>query len=172
MKRRTKKLTTIVIALVILIFGINQYLDLGLRTLKYYSTKSSDLTNEQISGISLNQSMRSKDFIDRFGEGKDLNNALFDYYKLNNGITIATEKNDDKIIRIGTHSSEFETKNGLKVGSYKNTIIEQYGEDYFERFEQGSNIIGYIDKKSKATIEFWIVDNKVFFIRLDKSKMY
>ncbi|WNR43662.1 hypothetical protein [Paenibacillus roseipurpureus] len=187
MRKKLKILAVITIIIISLGIGINSYFDLGFRTLKYYTTTSSDLTNENISGVKLNQSIKSEEFLSNVGELKSQDNALFDYYQSNKGMVVVTEKNDDKIIRIFTYSSDFKTDNGISIrndskdfktnkgislGNDLNTILEQYGYQYYERFEQGSMIIGYIDKRNKRTLEFCMIDNKVYSIRLDKSIMY
>ncbi|WNR43676.1 hypothetical protein [Paenibacillus roseipurpureus] len=172
MRKKLKIFAIITIIIVSLGIGINSYFDLGFRTLKYYTTTSTDLTNENISGVKLNQSIKSEEFLNNVGELKSLENALFNYYRSNKGMDVATEKNDDLIIRIATYSNNFKTNKGISIGNDLNTILEQYGYQYYERFEQGFMIIGYIDKRNKRALEFCMVDNKVYSIRLDKSRMY
>lgn len=62
-----------------------------------------DLSSESIANIRLDQII-DKDFRKRFGELRDLQNAVYDYYELNNGIEIASKNN--KIIRIVLSSNE------------------------------------------------------------------
>lgn len=56
---------------------------------------------------------------------------------------------------------------GDKIDSKK--IVSKYGDNYYTRLEQGTNIIGYVDKD--YSIEFWLVDNRVVFYRLDYKFM-
>ena len=64
-----------------------------------------------------------------------------------------------------------ETAKGIKIGDKKNDILQAYKENYYFRTEQGADIIGYVDKESKISIEFWLFDNKVIFYRLDNKSM-
>lgn len=57
---------------------------------------------------------------------------------------------------------------GIAIGSAKQDVIDSYGSKYYTRTEQGVDIIGYVDHKLRATIEFWLVEEgKVTEIRLD-----
>jgi hypothetical protein len=49
------------------------------------------------------------------------------------------------IIRIIIYGDEFPTAKGVKTGDTKEKVIQRYGKEYYERFEQGSNIIGNVD---------------------------
>jgi hypothetical protein len=75
------------------------------------------------------------------------------------------------IIRIITYGDGFPTAKGVKTGETKEKVIQRYGKEYYERFEQGSNIIGYVDKKLNRTLEFWFLQGMVDAIRLDIGSM-
>ncbi|MFJ8268561.1 hypothetical protein [Peribacillus asahii] len=58
------------------------------------------------------------------------------------------------------------------IGSTKQDVIASYGSSYYKRTEQGADIVGYVDHKLRATIEFWLVeDGKVSEIRLDDTNI-
>lgn len=63
------------------------------------------------------------------------------------------------------------TSRGIHRGSSTDDIIAAYGKHHYNRSEQGMNIIGYIDKKTKRTLEFWIVEDMVTAMRLDYAEM-
>ncbi|MCC2420468.1 MULTISPECIES: hypothetical protein [Bacillus cereus group] len=64
------------------------------------------------------------------------------------------------------------TAKGIKIGDKKEDVIRKYGNNYYFRMEQGTNIIGYIDKKRYISIEFWLsYDDKVVFYRFDNKLM-
>ncbi|MDR0271138.1 hypothetical protein [Paenibacillus sp.] len=132
----------------------------------FKGVKSTDLSGETIADLRLDQIIDG-DFRKDFGELKDLQNAVYDYYELKNGIVIASKNN--KIIRIILSSEEYETMKGIKIGNTINDLKKIYGENFYKREEQGTKIIGYYDKKSNATIEFWTYDEKITQIRLDKD---
>ncbi|MGG2065902.1 hypothetical protein [Bacillus sp. S14(2024)] len=64
------------------------------------------------------------------------------------------------------------TAKGIKIGDKKKEIIQAYGNNYYFRTEQGTNIIGYVDKKRGISMEFWLsFDDKIIFYRLDNKSM-
>jgi len=132
----------------------------------FKSVDNTDLSSESIANIRLDQII-DEDFKNRFGELKDLHNAVYDYYELNNGIEIASKNN--KIIRIILSTNEYKTIKGITIGNEIDDIMDLYGREFYQREEQGTKIIGYYDKKSNVTIEFWTYDNKIAQIRLDKD---
>ena len=162
-------------ALVLLIIGLGTYLaftvyvSFGPRNAHYLTVKTTKLDQEKIGNLSLNQSVN----VLKPAPTATKDNSLFEYYTWEYGTTIATNFNDDKIIRIIVcESSAFATSKGIKVGDSKEKVIKAYGNDFYKREELGLDIIGYVDKKLNRTIEFWLTnDNKVYFIRLDKGSM-
>lgn len=100
--------------------------------------------------------------------------CLFDYYKLSDGLVIATNKNR-QIIRIiidGESDSSIKTSKGINLESSVDDVIKAYGENYYKRKDDsGVPVIGYVDKKSKVTLEFFNYKNKVTMIRYDISSM-
>ncbi|MED5016751.1 hypothetical protein P9847_05465 [Paenibacillus chibensis] len=132
------------------------------------TVKTTQLDQESIGNVSLNQSINEL----KPAPKADKNNALFDYYTWEYGTKVATNFNDNQIIRIIVYESRFVTSKGIQVGDSKENIIQAYGNHYYKRVEQGFDIIGYVDKRLNRTIEFWLTgENIVYSIRLDKGSM-
>lgn len=138
----------------------------------YLITSTTNLGNESVDGLSLNDDYYSKKILEKYGkkteQSRDVEN--YDYFQLSNGIEVAVNKKG-KITRFIITDSGLETAKGIKIGDTKKDVIQAYGDNYYFRIEQGLDIIGYIDKKRNISIEFWIADNKVNFYRLDNKSM-
>jgi hypothetical protein len=141
----------------------------------YYTliTDNTNLSNENINGLKLHRSMKDDWFIGKYGkEYERIENALFDYYKLKDGLVIATKKGNDKIIRISIttlNAESLKTNKGIGIGESIDKVKQLYGASYYTRWEQGGSIIGYVD--GKETLEFWYVNNEVDQIRYDIASM-
>lgn len=175
-KFRPKKIFKILAIMFILISCVisGAYL-YSQRSSSFILTKTTNLTEENIGGLRLYQSIDSKDFILKYGSTlQKTDNALFDYYKLSDGLEIATNK-DRQIIRIikNTDSdNNIKTSKGITLESSVDEIIEAYGENYYKRDSDfGVPVIGYVDKKKNITIEFFYYQNKVTHIRFDITSM-
>jgi len=187
-KVEIKKIIKIIIIMLLLIscviFGATQFFK---RSNSFRFTKTSDLSGENINGVQLYDYIDNEDFIKKYGINlKRLDNDLFDYYKLNNDLVIATNKNR-QIIRITTDFSEanirittvynqgntaLKTSKGINLQNSINDIIKAYGENYYMRIDDSKGmVLGYVDKKNKATLEFFYSQNKVTQIQYDISSM-
>lgn len=134
--------------------------------------KSTNLSYENIDGMNLGDNVSDEKIISKYGviEKESIKVVGYHYYLLSEGIEIATDLKKN-ITRFILTDNRFKTSKGIKVGDQKDQIIEVYGKKYYERSEQGAQIIGYIDKKNDITLEFWLFDDKVNMYRLDKSSM-
>ena len=144
------------------------------RSYHHFITKSTDLSKENIDNIYLNEEINTEKIISKYGKVSNFSqdNDLYNYYLLKEGIEIATNKEDNKIIRFIINDKNIKTEKGIKIGDEKDKIVELYGSDYYTRLEQGVNIIGYVDKEKKCSIEFWLEeDDRVLFYRLDYNFM-
>lgn len=175
-KFRTKKIFKILTIMFLLISCVicGAYL-YSQRSSSFIFTKTTVLTEENIGGLRLYEKLDSKEFIARYGTNlQKTDNALFDYYKLSDGLEIATNK-DRQIIRIikNTDSdNNIKTSKGITLESSVDEIIEAYGENYYKRSSDfGVPVIGYVDKKENITIEFFYYQNKVTHIRFDITSM-
>jgi hypothetical protein len=105
---------------------------------------------------------------------KKMDNALFDYYKLSNGLVIATNESR-QIIRIqidDKSAAGMKTSKGIGLGSSVDEVVKIYGENYYKRMDDiGVPVIGYIDRKRKVKLEFFYYQDKITMIRYDISSM-
>ena len=142
------------------------------RSYHHVITSSTNLGKENVDGLSLNDDFYSEKVLEKYGkkteQSRDVEN--YDYFELTNGIEVAVNK-EGKISRFIVTNSNLETAKGIKIGDKKNDILQAYRENYYFRTEQGADIIGYVDKERKISIEFWLFDDKVNFYRLDNKSM-
>lgn len=173
-----KKAFKIIIIILLLIsctaLGAYKYLQ---RSSSFMFTKTTSLSQENIDGISMYESIDSKEFVQKYGTNLErIDNALFDYYKLSDGLEIATNK-QRQIIRVVINSdvkSNMKTSKGIGLGSSVDDVINAYGSNYYKRTEEqmpSSPVIGYVDHEWNVTIEFWNVENRVVEIRYDITSM-
>lgn len=143
------------------------------RSYHHTFAKSTDLGKENIEGIYLNDEIDSGKIVSKYGKISDFShdNVLYNYYFLREGIEVATNKDENKIIRFIVNDKNLKTEKGIKVGDKKDKIIELYGDNYYSRLEQGTNIIGYVDKEKDYSIEFWIGEEGIIFYRFDYTLM-
>ena len=169
MKRIIIFLASIGIILLLSAFTLDQTFP---RSYHHLITSSTNLGNENVDGLSLNDDFYSEIISEKYGkkteQSRDVEN--YDYFELTNGIEVAVNKKG-KISRFIVTDSNLETAKGIKIGDKKNDILQAYRENYYFRTEQGADIIGYVDKKRKISIEFWLFDDKVNFYQLDNKSM-
>lgn len=162
--------TTIISILLIGVFSLDQ--NFG-RSYHHFFTKSTNLSKENVEYTYLDDEIDSEKIVSKYGEISEFShdNELYNYYFLRKGIEIATNKNDSKIIRFVINDKNIKTEKGIKIGDKKDKIIELYGSNYYTRLEQGTNIIGYVDKEKNWSIEFWLGEDGLLFYRLDYNYM-
>ncbi|MBU3173531.1 hypothetical protein [Clostridium estertheticum] len=177
-KFKIKKIFKIIIIALLLIsciiFGAYEYFQ---RSSSFRFAKTTTLSQEGIDGIKMYESIDSKNFVQKHGTNlKRIDNTVFDYYKLSNGLEIATNK-QRQIIRVVINTetnSNIKTSKGIRLGSSIDDVIIAYGTNYYKRTEEqipSSPVIGYVDHQRKVIIEFWNVKNKVVEIRYDINSM-
>ncbi|MGG4266977.1 hypothetical protein [Peribacillus simplex] len=144
-------------------------------------TKSTDLSDESIGGYKVWDNISSPEFIRKYGEPIDQdNNNGYDYYYWKGGLKTASinkKEHKGKIMRLiisstddGLSENSLQTSKGIKLGSKKAEVLSKYGDHYYKSYEQGADIIGYIDHKLHITLEFWCVPGgRVAEIRLDDA---
>lgn len=139
----------------------------------HFLCQYTDLSKENINGIYLGESINSDNVRSKYGYINKLSqdNAEYNNYYLNEKIEVATEKYDDKIIRFVVNDKNISSNKDIKIGDDKYKIIKSYGKNNYKRIEQGTNILGYVDRKNKTSLEFWMYDDKVMFFRLDYNYM-
>lgn len=167
------KISIIILFLIsCVIFSAYEYLQ---RSSSFVFTKTTTLNEENIGGLQLYENIDSKEFINKYGTNlQRIDNALFDYYKLSDGLVIATNKNR-QIIRIsmdGKSDNSLKTSKGIGLGSLVDEATKVYGQNYYKRIDDSRGpVIGYVDKKKKVTIEFFNYQNKITEISYDISSM-
>ncbi|MFJ8260304.1 hypothetical protein ACIQ4Z_24545 [Peribacillus asahii] len=177
----------VLLALIILIAII------GFRTISFFTegrsyyfkhTDSTNLSNESFGKIRLHGNIHNSSFVKHYGTPLSReDNDLYDYYHWEGGLETASiingkDKGDIVRLIIGEVEEGVKTKTSLKtakgivIGSTKQDVIASYGSSYYKRTEQGADIVGYVDHKLRATIEFWLAeDGKVAEIRLDDTNI-
>lgn len=168
--------SSIIIASILVLF-VFIFLALFLREdkeFKFYIAKSINLSKENIEGIYLGDSIDDYKIKNKYENSltPDNDNSKYNYYNLTDGIEIATNKDDSKIIRFIIDDENIKTFRGIHVGDNKNQIIKSYGKNYYKRVEQGADVIGYVDKDKQWSLEFWLFKNNVIgMFRLDYKYM-
>lgn len=176
----TKKNRTLAIIIISFLVTVPIYFISFMNTVfapRYYFTfvtANSNLNDENINGLKLHQSMKDDLFTSKYGkEYGRIDNALIDCYKLKDGLVIATNKGDDKIISLVVNVSSDEslmTNKGIRIGDSIDKVKQLYGSRYYTRIEEGSKVIGYVD--GKEILEFWYVNNKILQIRYEISLIH
>ncbi|OKL36942.1 hypothetical protein BLL40_08160 [Domibacillus mangrovi] len=142
------------------------------RSYHHTFTKTTDLGKENIEGLFLNDDFYSEEISQKDGMKTEQSRDVTDYnyFELKKGIEIAVNKTG-KITRFIINDRNLETAKGIKIGDKKDDMIKAYGNSHYSRSEQGADIIGYVDKKRDISIEFWLLEDKVNFYRLDNKSM-
>ncbi len=73
---------------------------------------------------------------------------------------------DDRIVYLQANDNNMATHKGVTIGTQIEKVKNLYGEDFYSRTEQGMPIIGYIDRESNITVQFWHYQGKVMHIRM------
>ena len=172
MKKRFKVMIIILVLISCFILSTTAF---SQRSRSFIFTKTTYLNEENIGGLQLYDNIDSKEFVKKYGMNTPkLDNDLFDYYKLSNGLTIATNKNR-QIIRIAIDDSpgnSIKTSKNIGIGSSVDEIIKVYGNKYYKRMSDiGVSVIGYVDKDRKINLEFFNYQNTVTMIRYDINSM-
>lgn len=172
-RKHIKKVRTFILIFlsVCVIYAVYHiYLYNAPRQTHYSRVSSIDLEQENLEGIQLQQSIRS------ISPSPVPNNdiELYQYYTLDNEMTVATKRGDDEIILISVYSNPaMRTVKGIATDSTQEDVLNAYGPSFYKRGEQGAVILGYVDKINHQSLEFWLYHNKVNMIRysIDSVKM-
>jgi hypothetical protein len=143
MTKRTRIAITLGIVVFIILGGLFFHFYLS-RSFAFWHTHSTDLSSVRPGGYHLGQNLDDKAF-----QGKTMskiNNALYDYEKLDQGVTIAANK---------------ERK------------LKTFGESYYKRKDEQSAepVTGYVDRQLDMTTEFWSSQGVITEIRIDRTFM-
>lgn len=123
-------------------------------------TPDINLDDESFDSIRLNQNISEFNIADISG---DINNP--NIYNLSNGVRLITDENGNINNIAITHdtSQTVKTSRGITVGDSLENVKRYYGEDYYNRHEQGVGIIVYVD--DNKFLEFWHWNDEVQEIR-------
>ncbi|MNB78880.1 hypothetical protein D3C75_255920 [compost metagenome] len=138
---------------------------------------STDLSAESIGGVKVRDNISSSSFTDMYQQPLDKqNNEMYDYYGWDGGLSTASINSGSQkgtILRliISGPDNPLQTAKGIHTGDSKEKVLALYGNKYYKSGEQGADIIGYIDREQKLTLEFWCVNGsgEVAEIRLDDA---
>lgn len=164
--------TTKIILIGVLLFdiiGLGWFVHFYLtREYSFWHTKSTDLSIAKPYGYYLGESLDDDAF-----KGKPMtkiNNAMYDYFQVDQGIVAAANK-EHKLIRIVLNKDGMEVAKGIKVGSQLSDVMEVFGGAYYKRGEEQMSdpVVGYVDWKKDMTIEFWSKNGLITEIRIDRS---
>lgn len=131
----------------------------------YDSVISVDLSKENVNSITLNS--KEKDIINIFGSPNDVTEKENVKYLIYDRIEFAIIKHQ---VNRYYFNEEHQTAKGIKIDDDAAEAINTYGENYYERFEQGARIIGYFDKEKNMNIEFICYENRVAGVILEKIR--
>ncbi|SDK36088.1 hypothetical protein [Sediminibacillus albus] len=154
--------------IIILIFFICAFLLSGCDSknkMDYYDdTKSTDLSQARIHTITINateQQVRKE-----FGEPdfiEEVENPEATYYIYGNDkedYSLDVMLTDGKVKRFFIGKDVFNSEIATLIGKSKEEIVKLLGNDYYERNDTGSVVIGYFDKSHQKNIEL-IMDETV-----------
>jgi hypothetical protein len=130
----------------------------------YDSVSSVDLSKEDVNSITLNS--KEQDIINIFGSPNDVTEIENVKYLIYDQIEFAIINQQ---VNRYYFNEEYETAKGIKIDDDVAETLNSYGENNYERFEQGARIIGYFDKENNMDIEFICYENKVKGVILEKT---
>ena len=155
-------LISIPITMVVLLFGWWVY------ETNYYFVKSTDLGEEFVGDIELNQSLASYEKSNpaiKFTKGE---NVYYPTYLTSPYLTIGANENDE-IEFVSSSFPEHETSRGIQVNDDEKLLIQTYGDNYDKGREMGiGEYLIYVDRNAKRTLCFWIESGKVRSIDFGK----
>lgn len=142
------------------------------RSFHHKYTENTNLSNENMNGFYLFENINDEKFLNTYGKPthKSADNEFYNYYLINDGVEIAVNSKGE-ILRFIVENREEPTSKGIRVGDSLEKARSSYGDNFYERLEQGVYILGYVDKKNHQSIEFWHYNNKILFYRFDDNSM-
>lgn len=142
------------------------------RSLHHAFASSINLHDENIEGLKLFDDIQSKEIVSIYGiqTVQSRNVTGYQYFQLRKGVEVAVNK-EGQILRFIVTDNIIETVKGIKLGDEGANIKDKYGNNNYFRREQGTDILGYVDKTRNISIEFWMYDDEVVLIRLDDTSM-
>lgn len=137
--------------------------------MSFYEQTSSTVLNEKVNTIKIGSS--ELEVKEAFGEPDST-------AEIENGTQLiygdSTDSNLEFQIKKGTvqryfFSDEQYNKNKkVAIGSTRQDIITEYGENYYTRDDSGAKVLGYFDKERGINIEFSLDESKIIGIEVSK----
>lgn len=124
----------------------------------YNETPSTDLSKEKVGTISIGS--KEQNVLNEFGEPdftekiQRPQSTYLVYGKNRNNYDLDFRIVGGRVVRYFISSKKYKTEKKISIDSSKEDVIQAYGDNYYERTDTGSDVIGYFDKKNKINIEF------------------
>ncbi|MNE56888.1 hypothetical protein D3C80_1518270 [compost metagenome] len=141
--------------------------------------RSIDLSAESVGGVKIGENIGSSSFTSKYQQPlSKQDNTMYDYYEWEGGLRTASvntgpEKGTLMRLIISGPDNPLTTAKGIHIGDSKEKVVSFYGKKYYKSGEQGTDIVGYIDREHNLTLEFWCVNStgEVAEIRLDDAEV-
>lgn len=117
----------------------------------FTETSSIDLSEETVNQVALGDSEVKVEVA--FGQPEKIveaDNAQSKQY-IYDGIVVTI---NEGYVRRYVIDDTYPTGQGVRMGDHKTSVINNYGEHYYERIETGAEIVGYFDKRNQINVEF------------------
>jgi outer membrane protein assembly factor BamE (lipoprotein component of BamABCDE complex) len=138
---------------------------------KYYDNiESTDLSSENINSIYIGSSIdQVKEVMGDPFEKKEVNKPKETYYiyggsESSDEFTVSMKLDDGVVTSYYFCTGHVKTAKGIVIGDNIENIVYKYGEHYYERNDDGMDILGYFDKENDLSIEFQMRKDKVNLI--------
>ncbi len=155
-------LLSIPILLIFLVIGLWLYEE------KYHFIKSTDLSEEFLGDIHLNDSINKYKKVTSMIEFSTGDNVYYPIFLQSSSLVIGANS-DDEIEFIESSLSNHETSKKIKVNDNEKMIITKYGANYYKGRDMGmGDYIVYVDRASKRYLRFWLESGEVRAIELKK----
>ncbi|MBP2240339.1 hypothetical protein J2Z40_000894 [Cytobacillus eiseniae] len=137
----------------------------------YEQTPSTNLENENLNGIKIGAT--EDKIIDVFGlpqKTEEVGNPKVKHLIYKNEEVVFMLDAKDKLVKYFiAKQPEIQTSKNISTGDNKTDVINSYGNNFYEREEGGTKLIGYIDKKNNLYIEFGLSEEKILLFIIVKQ---
>lgn len=124
----------------------------------FYENTDSTSLSEEVNTISLNSTedkikeiLGEPDFVEEVEKSKS---TYLIYGKDRDNSDIEFQIVNGQVASYFFSSNTYKTSKKITKGSSKEDVIQEYGENYYERDDSGAKIMGYFDKNQKVNMEF------------------
>ncbi|MFJ7848624.1 hypothetical protein ACIQZM_00710 [Peribacillus sp. NPDC097206] len=124
----------------------------------FYENTDSTSLSEEVNTISLNSTedkikevLGEPDFVEEVEKSKS---TYLIYGKDRDNSDIEFQIVNGQVASYFFSNNTYKTSKKITKGSSKEDVIQEYGENYYERDDSGAKIMGYFDKNQKVNMEF------------------